>query len=118
MSSEKAAQRLVLLNTSIITTYGTFEFKPTTLDNALALIAESQLEGLVIESFVSHQETADFLTSLLNFPVAFNRTDYTQATEELAIVFKLRGRVPEGHILTGEEIEMMGYDFGLLSRMA
>jgi len=118
MSHEKTAQRLVLLNTSVITTYGTFEFKPITLDDAMALIAEFQLNDRPIESFVSHLETADFLTSLLNFPVLFNRTDYEQAVEDLVLIFKLRGRVPEGCILNRDEIEVLGYDFGILSRTA
>lgn len=112
------AERLVLLNTSIITTYGTYEFKPITLDGAMALIADFQLENLAIESFVSHQETADFLTSLLNFPVTFNRTNFEQAVEDIALVFKLRQRLPEGKILNRDEIEAIGYEFGLLRRIA
>lgn len=112
------AKRLVLLNTCIITTFGTYEYRPVTLEAAKTLIAESQQRHREIESFVSHQETADFLTSLLNFAVIFNRTDYEQALEDLALVFKLRGRVPEKSILTREEMEAMGYDFGVLTRTA
>jgi hypothetical protein len=118
MSREKMAKRLVLLNTSIITTYGTYEFKPISLGDAMALVVEFQQTNRPIESFLSLQETADFLTSLLNFPVIFNRTDYEQALEDLALVFKLRGRVPEKSILTREEMEAMGYAFGLLTRTA
>lgn len=118
MSNEKTEKRLVLLNTSIVTAYGLYKYEPVTLSDAKALLFEYQQTNRPVESFVGHQETADFLTSLLKFPVMFNRMDYEQALDDLALVFKLRSRVDEGHILNGEEIEEMGYDFGLLSRTA
>ncbi len=52
---------------------------------------------------------------LLGVPVPVNRIQYEQTTGDLAVVFKLRGRPPEGKILTAEEIEAIGYDFGLLT---
>lgn len=35
---------------------------------------------------------------------------------EIAIVFKLKGRPEEGKILTIQEIEEIGYEFGVLIR--
>jgi len=34
------------------------------------------------------------------------------------LVFKLKGRVPEGKVLSREELEAIGYEFGLLTRTA
>lgn len=118
MSNERTSKRLVLLNSSIVTTYGQYEYHLIALDDAKALLTDFQQANRPIESFISHRETADFLTSLLNFPVAFNRTNYEQGLEDVALVFKLGGRVPERRTLTCEEIEVMGYEFGLLLRTA
>src|SRR3989442_4763105 len=73
MGSETTAKRLVLLNTSIITAYGTYQYKPATLADAKALIVEFQQTNLPIESAIGHQATADLLASLLSFPVTVNR---------------------------------------------
>lgn len=116
MSSENTAKRLVLLNASIITAYGIYKYEFVTLSGAKALLLEYQQTNRTIESFVGHQATADLLASLLNFPVRINRTEYRQTLEDVALVFKLRSRVTEGRVLTREELEVIGYDFGLLFR--
>ena len=118
MGSETTAKRLVLLNTSIITAYGTYQYKPATLADAKALIVEFQQTNLPIESAIGHQATADLLASLLSFPVTVNRTEYKQTLEDITLVFKLRGRVNEGRVLTREELEAMGYNFGVLARLS
>ena len=47
-----------------------------------------------------------------------NRMEFKQTTDDVALVFKVKQRVSEGRILTREEIEAIGYEFGLLSRTA
>lgn len=69
------------------------------------------------QSAIGHQATAEILSELLSVPVGVNRIEYSQQVGERAIVFKLRGRVPEGCILTRNQIEEIGYDFGLLERI-
>ena len=104
---------ITLLNTSIITTHGQFSFFPATLEQVKELI--NKADGNV-QSAIGHQATADILTELLGIPVAVNRIEYRQQVGEQAIVFKLRGRAPEGAILNREEVEKIGYDFGLIER--
>lgn len=104
---------ITLLNTSIITAHGQYSFSPFSLEEAKRLIAEA---GDDIQSAIGHQATADILTELLGIPVAVNRIEYRQQVGDQAIVFKLRGRAPEGVILNREEVEKVGYDFGLLER--
>ena len=65
-------------------------------------------------SAIGHETTAQILTELLGFEIPVNRIEYRQEPGDIALVFKLRGRPSEGKILTRDEIEAMGYDFGIL----
>lgn len=112
------ATKLTLLNTSILTSFGTYLYEPLTLEEARALIREFQQEGKAIQSAIGHQATAELLSGLLEYPVAVNRMDFKQTVETAGLVFKLKGRPPEGKILSREELEEMGYEFGLLQRVA
>ena len=110
--------KLTLLNTSILTSFGTFSYSPLTLDEARQIIRDFQQEGRTIESAIGHKSTADLLTMLLHFPVAVNRTEFKQNVTDAALVFKIKGRPPEGRVLSREELEEMGYEFGFLRRVA
>jgi hypothetical protein len=70
------------------------------------------------ESAIGHESTAEILTELLGIPVAVNRTNNKQAPGDRAIVFKLRGRPEEGRVLMRADIDRIGYDFGLLTRIS
>lgn len=105
--------KVTLFNTSILTDYGSYRYEPLTLDEARTIAVTNDAD-----SAIGHQATADILTELLGFPVAVNRTNAKQTVDELVVVFKLRGRPKEGKILNREEVEAIGYDFGLLSRTA
>src|SRR5437588_12958303 len=111
------ATKLALLNTSILTCFGTYVYQPLTPEEARALVRSFQQEGKPIQSAIGHQTTAELLSSLLEFPVAVNRVDFRQTVETIALVFKLKGRPPEGKVLSRKELEEMGYEFGLLQRV-
>ena len=104
---------ITILNTSILTNYGRYDYCPLTLEQAKANLAD----GFV--SAIGHQSTADLLTTLLGVAVPLNRIQFAQDVGPFgaALVFKLNGRPPEGTILTIPEIEVIGYEFGLLTRM-
>lgn len=106
-------RKTVLLNTSILTDYGVYGYTPLSLEDAVLIANRENLE-----SAIGHQATAEILTELLSVPVAVNRTNNKQAPGDQAIVFKLRGRPEEGKILTREDIDRIGYDFGLLTRIS
>ena len=110
--------KLTLLNTGILTSFGTYTYELLTLEEACALLRQFQQEGKTIQSAIGHQATAELLSGLLNYPVAVNRMDFRQTVETAALVFKLKGRVPEGKVLSREELEAIGYEFGLLTRTA
>lgn len=103
---------ITLLNTSILTQHGPYDYRPIPLDDARAIVRAQPFQ-----SAIGHQATADILTELLGVPVPLNRTQYEQAEGDLALVFKLNGRPPEGTILSREQIDEMGYSFGVLYRL-
>lgn len=111
-------KRLTFLNAAIITAHGAFEFQRLSLKEAREIVAEFQESNRKISSAIGHAATAELMTRLLKFPVPQNRIDFIQTVEDAALVFKLKKRAPEGVILTGEELEEIGYEFGLLTRTA
>jgi hypothetical protein len=110
--------RLVLLNTSILTVFGSFTYEPVSLAEARKLVREFQEEGKLIQSAIGHEATADVIARDLQCEVPVNREQFKQSTEDVALIFKLKKRPPEGKILTRQEIEAIGYEFGLLLRTA
>jgi hypothetical protein len=105
--------KLAILNTSILTTYGQYDYSQISLEEARQLIAA---KGENIISAVGHQSTAEILTELLGVAVPMNRIQFAQEAGQQALVFKLKSRVPEGVILSRANIEQIGYEFGILTR--
>ena len=104
--------KITLLNTSILTAYGTFDFQPVSLRQAKELVT-----GAEIVSAIGHAATADILSDLLGIRVTPNRIEFTQSVDDIALVFKLKTRIPEGKVLNRAEIEAVGYEFGILRRL-
>ena len=114
--------KLALLNTSILTAFGSFQYQPVSLKDA-QLLAYNAVEPMIgpddgIISAIGHESAASILTDLLEMPIAMNRIQFEQEVNQSALVFKLKGRAPEGAILTREQIQSIGYEFGLLTRTA
>ena len=104
--------KITLLNTSILTNYGTFNFEPISLVKAKDLVKNAE-----IISAIGHTATADILSELLEIEVKANRIEFVQTVTDVALIFKLKTRIPEGKILNRAEIEEIGYDFGILRRL-
>jgi hypothetical protein len=104
--------KITLLNTSILTTYGTFEFYQISLSEA-----KEQVTSAEIVSAIGHQTTAEVLSELLGIEVAPNRIEFAQSIGEAALVFNLKTRIPEGKVLSRAEIEETDYEFGILRRL-
>jgi hypothetical protein len=104
---------IALLNTSIATIDGTYTLETITLDQAKELI-----EGKETISAVGHGPTARLMTDMLGIDVPENRIEFEQQPGQTALVFKLNRRLPEGKILSREEIESIGYVFKILVRNA
>ena len=105
---------LALLNTSIITSdEGTYHIRPISTSEARSLV---QTKKTI--SAIGHQATADVMTTLLGKRIPVNRIKFAQQPGQVALVFKLQDRIPEGKILIIEEIDQIGYRFLLLTRTA
>ncbi len=98
--------KLALLNTTIATTDGLFEVRTITLQESQQLAQSNELL-----SAIGHSSTAQIMSELLGVYVAENRIQFEQELNQVALVFKLKGRAPEGVILNKEEIEKIGYEF-------
>lgn len=105
--------RIALLNTSIITSFGRFDYMPTTLQAVKDLLLNHPTDIL---SAIGHKATAEILSELLATDIPMNRIDYKQEIDDIAIVFKLNRRVEEGRILSREDIEDIGYSFAILTK--
>ncbi|HSK74224.1 MAG TPA: DUF1874 domain-containing protein [Pyrinomonadaceae bacterium] len=106
-------KRLVLLNAPVLTVYGKFEFKPLSINEARQIIREAE----TVESAVGHAATAEIMAELLDYKIEANRIEFYQKIDEAVLIFKLKKRVGEGKVLNREEIEKIGYEFGLLTRL-
>lgn len=97
---------ITLLNTAIMTGgNGTYRLSPVTTEEASRIIKE---EGF--ESAIGHDATAAALSELLGVSVPVDRAYAKQEPGSRALVFKLRGRLEEGEILSRDEIDELGYD--------
>lgn len=109
---------LTLFNTSILTSYGKYSYDPISLEEAKQLVRDSGAKGETVQSAIGHQSTADLLTMLLGVPVAVNRTEFKQTVNDVGLIFKLKQRTNEGKVLNRDELDEIGYDFGLLTRVS
>ena len=107
---------LALLNTSIITADGDYTYQTIDQERALGEISLAKRAGHEVVSYIGHESTAALMSELLGIPVAMSRVPFAQEAGQDALVFKLKGRPPEGRILSRAEIEEIGYPWGLLTR--
>lgn len=105
--------KLGILNTAVLTADGTFDLRTISLTEARELAAASDLD-----SAVGHDSTAAILSDLLGVDVPVNRQLFAQQVGQLALVFKLNGRPPEGVILGREQLEEIGFTFKVLTRLS
>ena len=111
-NSHASGMPLAILNTSILTTAGSYTLRDITVEEARELAEDNDLD-----SAVGHASTAQVMTTLLGVEIPTNRQLFTQQTGQQALVFKLNGRPEGGKILTAAEIEEIGYKFQLLTRI-
>ncbi len=103
---------LYLLNSPILTAYGTYKFKKLSKEEVVAM-----LKNELWVSVIGHQATADFLSQELDMEIPANRQAIKMERGDRAIVFRLYGRFPEGKILSREELENFDYELALLERV-
>lgn len=112
MSDTDTSPKLYLLNAAVITDYGDWRF-----EGPLALERARQIAKAGFISAIGHESTAQVLGTLLQMPVHANRLSISMAPGDRALVFRLNRRLPEARVLTEEELQDIGYELGLLTRL-
>ena len=100
-----------ILNCAICTEPGEYSFEKSSLEEVKKLLQKNDFV-----SAIGHQSTSEVLTELTGISIPVNRIQFSQKPGQTAIVFRLLGRIPEGKILSREEIEEIGYEFCTLTR--
>ncbi len=95
-----------------MTNYGKFEFQEISVEEAKKLLHQAEQ----VDSAIGHATTAEVMSKILDYEVKPNRIEFFQTAEDVALIFKLKKRIGEGQILTAEEIDKIGFEFGLLKR--
>ncbi len=104
---------IYLLNTPILTSYGKWAFAgPISIEQAKKQLATG------FQSAIGHAASAQFLSQLLDIEVPMNRVAVTLQAGDQAIVLRIKTRLPEGKLLSPEEITSIPYELALLTRTA
>jgi hypothetical protein len=100
-----------ILNTPVLTNYGTYSFEKISVEQA-KMIARYAL------SAVGHKGAADALSKLLCMEIKANRVEVKMEIGDVALIFRLMPRLPEGAILSGEDTLKLPYELARLERIA
>lgn len=103
---------LYLINSPILTSYGEWCFTgPLTVDEAKSRLGNDFI------SAIGHQSGAAFLSILLDMEIPANRIEISMQPGDAALVLRLKSRLPEGKVLTHEEMRQIPYELGWLVRV-
>jgi len=100
---------LYLMNSPVLTGYGTWKFLPVTTQAARNL-----LKNTPYTSAIGHESTARFLSTLLGLDIPVNRIQVDLTAEDIALVFRVKIRLAEGIVLTASQIADIPYELGQL----
>ena len=101
-----------ILNSPVLTAFGKYTYKPLTVEEARDWV----LAADELISAIGHESTAKFLSTLLNIEIPANRVRITMKPGDVAVVFRVLQRLPEGFVATEEELRSIPWELGLLIR--
>jgi len=78
------------------------------------IVSTQEAKQLLSNGFISavgHQSTAEIMSVVLGIPVPYNRVQVYLEPGDEAVCFVLRTRLPEGRVLSKEELQQLGFYF-------
>ncbi len=108
----KMTKKVYVLNAPILTSYGTFIFRKISIGKARNILSKNEFV-----SAIGHESTAKFLSQILGINIPLNRIQIKMSKGDRAVVFKLLDRLPEGKVLSIDEIKNVKYEIGLLIKL-
>ncbi len=119
---------LYLFNTTIMPNEGVYVNRKVSLEQVKDIFfnfsnGKSLAEGCPIEftSAIGHQGAVDAFNTvfpMLMGEVKLNRIPSLMNIGDQAVALKIKGRMPEGAILTLEELQSIGFEFFHITRTA
>ncbi len=97
-----------IMNSPVLTAWGRFEFAPITVEAAREWAADD------VNSAVGHAGTAALLSEILGREIPVNRVSIKMESGDEALVLRVLQRLPEGTVLSSEELRMVPFEIGLL----
>jgi Domain of unknown function (DUF1874) len=107
---------LYLLNSSILTSFGTYQYQSLEITDAIELLTNTSSSE--ITSAIGHQATAEVFSELMELEIEAKRISVQMQVGDKAIVFKLKNRLEENKVLTKKEMQELEYELGFLERIA
>jgi len=98
----------VVLNSAVITAFGTYRYSPLSPEEARRLLAGGFM------SAVGHPEAARAASEILGVEIPVNRIEVKMEPQERAIVVRLKSRPPAGSEIS---VPLEAYEVGLLERL-
>ncbi len=103
---------IYVLNGPILTSFGLYRYKKISLKQAKEILINNNYY-----SAIGHEATAILLSALLETEISYNRVAVTMHYGDMALVFHLLARLPEGQVLDIKELCTKDYTLGLLKRL-
>ncbi|OIQ67954.1 hypothetical protein GALL_504620 [mine drainage metagenome] len=101
---------IYLLNSPILTAYGRWSFNgPLSQEEA-----NRRLTDVPATSAIGHAGSAEFLPKVLGRPAEAQRLAVKMQPDDEALVFHLLDRLPEGVVLTEDQLSTVDYELAWL----
>lgn len=100
------------MNTAILPNDGEYSLKTISLEEAQRWVSSKDFI-----SAIGHSSTAEIMSALLGVTIEPNRVMVSFDKGDEALVFKLETRLPEGKILTINEIQNLPFSWKILKRV-
>lgn len=101
---------LYLLNSPVLSDFGVWRYTgPVSVVEA----AEMLRAAPEFVSAIGHESTAQLMSELLGFAIEKNRVTVSMQPGDRALVFSVKRRMPEGVVLSSEDLRRVPFEIGL-----